>query len=301
MSATNISELIQKVSTYPYTSSKLWTDFTNGLKDYLVKEDIDLYRINNIVPHIFTWPESSGQNITIFNILARTKEDIFYKTIVKSNNYGPRGISLHQNIQLDRVQQTWSIYNLVNVLKLNLNNNNEIIFEFGGGTGQMADVLSDLHFKGRHIVYDLPLITVLQSCFINKRSIKNVHILDDDGFTFINGTNYLPCNQLQSEKLIMKSPNINFVATYSLSETDIDTHNKFAEYIMNFSRIYIVYMPGRYYVGDYIDNEEYVQNIKRKLEATHYCYIGTDYGGGKTFMAVKRSLINSEIIPPPLA
>ena len=145
--------------------------------------------------------------------------------------------------------------NLVNTLNLNLNND-EIIFEFGGGTGQMADVLSDLNFKGRHIVYDLPLITVLQSCFVNKMSIKTVHIIDDEGINIINGTNYLPCNQLQSEKYVMGLPNINFIATYSLSETDIDTHNKFAEYIIGFSRIFIVYMPGRYYVGDYIDNEE---------------------------------------------
>ena len=292
-----MEELIKKVSTSSYTSSKMWFDFTKDLKNYLENGDLDLYRINNVIPHIFTWPESSGPNMIILKKLENDKDDIFYKTIIKTNNYGPRGIQLYENIQLDRVQQTWSIYILVNALNLNLNND-EIIFEFGGGTGQMADVLSDLKFKGRHIVYDLPLITCLQSYFVNKQSIKHAHILDNEEMNIINGTNYLPCNQIQSEKYIVGLPNINFVATYSLSETDIDTHNKFAEYILNFTRIYIVYIAEKGYIGDYIDHDEYIQNIKTKLENTHYCYIGSDYGGCKTFMAVKKEVANNGIILP---
>ncbi len=49
---------------------------------------------------------------------------------------------------------------LVNYLQFDLEKD-EILLEFGGGTGQMADVLLDLNFKGRHIVYDLPEITKL--------------------------------------------------------------------------------------------------------------------------------------------
>jgi hypothetical protein len=112
--------------------------------------------------------------------LEKNKDDIFYKTIIKTNNYGPRGLNLYNNVQLDRVQQVWSIYNLVNILNFNLNNRDEIILEFGGGTGQMADVLYELGFKGKHIVYDLPLMTVLQRYFVDKRSIKTQHILDDE-------------------------------------------------------------------------------------------------------------------------
>ena len=48
----------------------------------------------------------------------------------------------------------------------------EVIFEFGGGTGQMADVLNNLKFQGKHIIYDLPLMVVLQKYFIDKRNIK---------------------------------------------------------------------------------------------------------------------------------
>lgn len=180
---------------------------------------------------------------------------------------------------------------------MDLTKKDEIIFEFGAGTGQMADVLYDLNFGGQHVVYDLPLMTVIQRHFINKRNIKYTYILDDDEKNIINGTNYLPCNQIESEKHVMELPNINFIATFSLSETDIDTHNKFAKYMLNFSRIYIAYSLNQTITEDFIDNEEYIQMMKQKLENTHYCYIGENHGNGKVFMAVKKELGNNTIIP----
>ena len=93
------------------------------------------------------------------------KDSIFYKTIISSNTYGPTGIKLFNNIQLDRVQHVCCIYILVNKFNLDLQNDTEIIFEFGAGTGQMADVLNHMKFKGKHIVYDLPEMTILQKYF----------------------------------------------------------------------------------------------------------------------------------------
>jgi len=288
----NNKELIKKICNKEQKLSEGWKNMTKDLQTYLENDNLDLYKVNKIVPHIFHWPELGSQNMNQLMILQEDKESIFYKTIIKTNDYGPEGIILYKNIQLDRVQQTWSIYNLVNVLNLNLNND-EIILEFGGGTGQMADVLSDLNFKGRHIVYDLPLITILQRYFVNKRNINYTYILDDEEINIINGTNYLPCNQNNREKQIMKLPNINFIATFSLSETDIFTHNKFAEYMLNFSRIYITYSLNQTATEDYINNEEYILMIKKNIEKTHHCYIGNNHDNGKLFMAVKKELINN--------
>jgi len=286
---------IQKVKKKSYTTSSSWNEITQHLETYLINGDLDLYLINNIEPHVFTWPQHSIQNKYQLEILEKKKESIFYKTL-KVNDYGPQGIYLYNNIQLDRVQQVWSIFNLVEKLNLSLDND-EIIFEFGGGTGQMADVLSDLNFKGRHIIYDLPLMTVLQKHFIDKKGIKNTYILDDENKNIINGTNFLPCNQINSEKYVLGLPNINFVATYSLTETDINTHNKFSEYMIGFSRIFIVYTPGKNEVGDYIDNSEYIEMVQKKIENTHYCFNDDNFKNGKVFIAVKKSLWHVEINP----
>ena len=280
MSYTDLEEIIQKVNG-PHESSVFWNEITKNLEMYLMIGDLDLYLVNNIQPAVFTWAQDADQNKKQLQILE--KESFFYKTL-SVNDYGPRGIRLYNDIQLDRVQHVWSIYNLVKELELSLEDD-EIIFEFGAGTGQMADVLSDLHFKGRHIVYDLPLMTVLQKHFIDKKDIKNIFILDGNS-NIINGTNFLPCNQ-KCEKHILELPNINFIATYSLSETDINTRNKFSEYMINFSRIFIVYWPGKNEVGDYIDNTEYIEMIQQKIQKTHICYHRDNFGNGKVFMARK--------------
>jgi len=284
-----MENIIQKVKTNnSYPSSTTWIKFTEHLESYLINGDMDLFLINHIEPHIFIWPRDSIQNKHQLQILENDPESIFYKTL-KVNDYGPQGIRLYKNTQLDRVQQVWSIYNLVEKLNLSLDND-EIIFEFGAGTGQMADVLSDLNFKGRHIIYDLPLMTVLQKHFIDKKGIKNTHILDDENINIINGTNFLPCNQINSEKYVLGLPNINFIATYSLTETDIHTRNRFSEYMIEFSRIYIVYWPGKNEVGDYNDNTEYIEMIQKKIEKTHYCFNDNNFENGKVFIAVKKSL-----------
>lgn len=261
---------------------------TKNLKNYLVNGDIDLYRVNEISPPIFSWPEDSGQNKQQLLILEKNKNSIYYKTIISSNTYGPTGIKLYNNIQLDRVQQVWSIYILVHKLNLDLNMQNEIIFEFGGGTGQMADVLNNLNFQGKHISYDLPEMIILQKYFVDKRNIQTKYILDDEELHIMNGTNYLPCNQINSEKHIMKLPNINFIATYSLTETDMDTHNKFSKYISNFKRILIIYWPTPNFDFDNIDNELYIRNIEKNLNKTHNCYISNNFGNGKMFCAIKK-------------
>ena len=96
---------------------------TSNLKDYLENGDLNLFYVNNINPKVFTWPECAHQVIEQFKFLEQDKSSIFYKTIISSNTYGPSGIKLYNNVQLDRVHQTWSIYILVNKLNLDLNNN----------------------------------------------------------------------------------------------------------------------------------------------------------------------------------
>jgi len=265
-----------------------WNSITLELENYLLHGDMDLFLINNIQPHVFVWPQDGCQNKVQLEILENDKESIFYKTL-SINNYGPQGIRLHNNIQLDRVQHVWSIYNLVEKLNFSLQND-EIIFEFGAGTGQMADVLSDMNFIGKHIIYDLPLMTVLQKHFIDKKNIKNTYILDDESINIINGTNFLPCNQINGESYIVNLPNINFIATYSLSEADINTRNRFTQYIMNFSRIFIVYHPGVNEVSEYVDYYEDIEKIQKLIEKTHYYSDNPHFNNGRLFMAVKKSL-----------
>ena len=285
----NVEDIIQRVNKSSYTSSSTWRELTQHLETYLIYGDLDMYLIYQIKPHVFIWPQNGGQTKCQLQILEQDKESIFYKTL-SINDYGPKGIMLYNNIQLDRVEHVWSIYSLVHKLGFSLDND-EILFEFGAGSGQMADILCNLQFKGRHILYDLPLMTVLQKYFIDKKNVTNTFLLDDEPMNIIHGTNFLPCNQPHREEQIVQLPNINFIATYSLSETDIHTRNKFSDYMIHFSRIYIVYWPGKTEVGDNLDNSQYIEQLFAKLQETHYCFNENHFVNGKVFMAVKKDLI----------
>jgi hypothetical protein len=61
----------------------------------------------------------------------------------------------------------------------------------------------------------------------------------------------------------------------------------------NFSRIYITYFPGSHYIGDYVNNDEFIQNIINKIFDTHYCNIRSDYGDCKAFLAIKKTIVNN--------
>ena len=69
--------------------------------------------------------------------------------------------------------------------------------------------------------------------------------------------------------------------------------NKFSEYMVNFSRIFIIYWPGKTEIGDNNDNTEYIQTIQQKIENTHYCFHHDNFGNGKVFMAVKKTIHNA--------
>ena len=60
-------------------------------------------------------------------------------------------------------------------------------------------------------------MVILQKYFIDKRNIKTKYIFDDENNEIIKGTNLLPCNKMKAKKCIVNLPNINFIATYSLT------------------------------------------------------------------------------------
>lgn len=100
------------------------------------------------------------------------------KAALKHLHYGPPGIHNVKipglttatkepiRIQLDRVQQVWSLNVMWQGLGLDLTDQNTVLIEFGGGTGQMADMPSCVGFGGRHVVYDFTVMALMQVCFL---------------------------------------------------------------------------------------------------------------------------------------
>ena len=66
-----MKDIIRKIIYKNFNSSGGWDDMTKTLRYYLENENIDLFRVNEIKPHIFIWPEDSLQNELQLNILKK--------------------------------------------------------------------------------------------------------------------------------------------------------------------------------------------------------------------------------------
>jgi hypothetical protein len=72
----NIKDSIRKINYKDYKLSKGWNDMTINLKNYMENENIDLFRVNEVKPHIFIWPEDSLQNKYQLQLLEKNKDHL---------------------------------------------------------------------------------------------------------------------------------------------------------------------------------------------------------------------------------
>ena len=93
-----------------------------------------------------------------------------------------------------------------------------------------------------------------------------------------------PCCHMHGDKFDNDLKQWNVCNTWQ----DLETHNKFAEYITKFKRIIIIYCPEPVAGFDNIDNEKYIQQLFKKIENTHQCYFNSNFSDSKIFSALKK-------------
>jgi len=103
--------------------------------------------------------------------------------------------------------------------------NYENILEFGGGYGGMAKLCSDMGFKNKYFIYDLPAVKSIQEFYLNKLNVNNKIINDIDELKTIDITN---------------KKNL-FIATWSLSEVDFDIREQIVDIIKDFDAVIIIF------------------------------------------------------------
>lgn len=126
-------------------------------------------------PQVFSWPERAPQGyVALRDGWMTIRGTVLEEAALQSDMYGPPGVHTVKipgqltedktpvKIQLDRVQQIWSLNVLWQGLGLDLADEDTVLIEFGGGTGQMADVVKSVGFGGRHVVYDFTVMALMQ-------------------------------------------------------------------------------------------------------------------------------------------
>jgi hypothetical protein len=121
------------------------------------------------------------------------------------------------------------------------------VLEFGGGYGSMCRLIHRLGWDGQYVIYDLPVLTLLQQYYLSENDIAGVEsTFDFDGLV-----------EYVAE---FKSPSV-FIATWSLSEAPFSIRNALLPLVMEFDW---VILASQHQIRD-MDNVAYFEDWERTM------------------------------------
>ncbi len=109
-----------------------------------------------------------------------------------------------------------------------------LALEFGGGYGSLCRLFHTIGFRGKYIIFDFPEQSALQHYYLSLTGLT--------GITTISDVNLLA----QAVSLASKGPRL-FIATWSLSESELAIRRQIAEIVHSFDGFLIAYQeqfPG---------------------------------------------------------
>lgn len=171
--------------------------------------------------------------------------------------------------------------------------------EFGGGSGDLAACLFDLGFRGTHFVVDLPSMNLMHRYWLRSSGVP-VYL----------GKNLAPNPAAVRGKIILESSMEDtlfgahldsaiqrdsvFMGTYSFTEADEETRERFRPLIQNFGVIFLVFWST--FMG--YDNDAYMLRwLDDSLWATHNVLAWKHEGNGFYFLAVRKDIGEVACVP----
>ena len=136
----------------------------------------------------------------------------------------------------------------------------DFVMEFGGGYGSMCRVFHKLGFHGRYIIFDLPLFSALQKCFL---STIGLTVLTPEQF-ISNKPGILCISNLSELNAVIAHEEFKreslFIATWSISESPIKIRESIYPLASKFKSWLIAY---QYRFGE-VDNVNFFNSWKSR-------------------------------------
>lgn len=139
----------------------------------------------------------------------------------------------------------------------------DFIFEYGGGYGSMCQLVHNLGFNGKYIIFDFPVFLAIQAFFLKMNGLE----VNENR---VNGKNEQSSSPskifcLDSLKMVKKAFPKNgkglFIATWSLSESPLKIRRQIYPIIKNMDFHLIAYQ-ARF---NEIDNQKYLKAYRSKF------------------------------------
>jgi hypothetical protein len=137
----------------------------------------------------------------------------------------------------------------------------DLVLEFGGGYGSMCRLAHRLGFRGRYVIFDLPIVGLIQRYFLESLGIPVFDRApvsgDESGVALLSDLKDLVL-QFGRERGGGRSL---FLATWSLSETPLSLRKELLALINGFDRYLIAYQES----FEDINNLDYFEALKRSV------------------------------------
>jgi len=146
----------------------------------------------------------------------------------------------------------------------------DYIFEFGGGYGKMASIAYKAGFRGKYILFDLPLFSIIQKYYLKNIGIEAA-LNPEDLSCQVNC--FFEWEKIEKVVKAFKGKNTLFIATWSLSEAPIELSDKVENILRDISYILIAYQDK----FRSIDNLKRFQSLQEKLDMIEWRNFPTEY------------------------
>ncbi len=216
--------------------TSLWDKYRKHVRLCILKKDPrNFLRWEPIVETM-----SAGARRPEYDYLANNNWGKWSAAIKETWVGNPPKYKYYQKSSGNFINTAYNLSRLVDHYKFDVKQAGKII-EFGGGYGCMANLVNNLGFKGKYIIFDIPELLALQKYYLRSSNAEG-------NFNFIN----------QTEKLGDPNPDI-FIATWSLSESPIELRNEFFKRIGKPKYVLVAYQAN----FETIDNVKYFQEYMK--------------------------------------
>ena len=185
----------------------------------------------------------------------RDKKFFFWKKILKEDTSGfPPKYFLYPNSSGNRIHQTYHLYRFNEFYKKDLKTF-DLVFEFGGGYGNMARTFKKINPNCVYIIFDTKPVNLIQWYYLSLLKI-------DSSLSIKSKSNIFLINELHDLKVLLKKYNFKnslFIANLSLSEVPISFRKKILNFTKDFNSRLISFQKK----FENINNYNYFQNLKK--------------------------------------
>jgi len=216
-------------------AENLWTENENELRELIRKKDPrEFLRWNVIRRNMF--PDSAPYIRNEFSYLTKNNWNTWKNSITETKVGCPAPFLRYLPSSENLIHTAYHLARFENQTKEEIKEA-DLIVEFGGGYGCMCRLIHNIGFKGKYVIFDLPVFSALQVFYLKMIGLNAEYGISSraDGISCVSKTSQI--------EVIARSPTKKslFIATWSISETPVEARSPILKSVEAFDLFLIAY------------------------------------------------------------